>query len=136
MNNCSFVGRVGRDSETRFTPGGKPVTSWSLAVDSGFGESKQTIWLDCSLWGERGEKLAEYIKKGSLLGVTGELGQREHEGKTYLKLNVRDVKLCGSKPEGSAKPARGTQHAPDHGKPTLEDDAIPFSPRGKRSHWE
>jgi len=103
MNACNFIGRVGKDAETRFTPNGKPVTSWSLAVDSGYGEAKQTLWLDCSLWGERGQKVGEYIKKGSQLGVTGELGTRDHDGKTYLKLRVDNVTLCGSKQSDAAK---------------------------------
>ena len=128
MNNYACIGRVGKDAESRFTPSGKAVLSWSLAVDSGFGDAKQTIWLDCALWGERGTKLAEYIKKGSQLGVTGELGTREHEGKTYLKLNVRDVTLCGGKREESGA---GKTHSAQPRKPpssSLDDDgdSIPF----------
>lgn len=117
MNNCAFIGRAGRDAETRFTPGGKPVTSWSLAVDSGYGDNKQTIWVDCSIWGERGQKVAEYIKKGSQLGVHGELATREHEGKTYIKLNVQNVTLCGSK---QSDKAHGTAQ------PELPDEEVPF----------
>jgi single-strand DNA-binding protein len=118
MNNCNFIGRAGKDAETRFTPAGKAVTSWSLAIDSGFGDAKQTIWLDCSAWGERFQKVGEYIKKGSQLGVAGELGTREHEGRTYLKLRVDNVTLCGAKQEGSAKPVSRKE---------LDSDEIPFS---------
>lgn len=107
MNSCNFIGRAGRDAQTRYTVSGKTVTGWSLAVDSAFGDNKTTIWLDCNLWGERGGKLAEYITKGSQLGVTGELGTREHEGKTYITLNVRDVTLVGGKRD--AQPAQASQ---------------------------
>lgn len=134
MNVGNFIGRIGRDAVQRFTPNGKPVTSWSLAVDVGFGENKQTLWLDCAGWGERYGKLADYIKKGDRLGVTGEIGTREHDGKTYVTLNVRDVTLLGDK-KGDARPASKPSQ-PDHGKPTLDDDEIPFAPRGKRNHWE
>ena len=128
MNSCNFIGRVGKDAESRFTPSGKPVLSWSLAVDSGFGDAKQTLWLDCALWGDRGEILAQYVTKGSRLGVTGELGTREHEGKTYLRLNVRDVTLCGGKREESGA---GKTHSAQPRKPptsALDDDgdSIPF----------
>lgn len=99
MNNCNFIGRVGKDAVTRFTQGGKAVTGFSLAVDRGWGDRKETVWLDCSWWGERGTKVAEHIKKGDRLGVVGELGTREHEGKTYVTLDVRDVTLLGGKPE-------------------------------------
>lgn len=97
MNNCTFIGRIGRDPIVRETQSGKAVAGWSLAVDSGYGDNKTTVWIDCSLWGERARKLAEYIHKGDRIGVTGELGAREHEGKTYITLRVADVTLLGEK---------------------------------------
>jgi single-strand DNA-binding protein len=114
VNNCSFVGRVGKDAVTRFTQAGKAVTGWSLAIDKGWGDNKQTIWLDCTLWGERGEKIAPNILKGDRLGVVGELGTREHDGKTYVTLDVRDVTLLGNKPASSPDEGRGHKPA---GKP-------------------
>jgi single-strand DNA-binding protein len=121
MNNCTFIGRAGRDAVTRFTTNGKAVTGWALAVDTGFGENKQTTWLDCSAWGERFQKVCEYIKKGDRVGVAGEIGTREHDGKTYVTLNVREVTLLGEKRD--AKPAE-KQKAPQT---TVEEDSeIPF----------
>jgi single-strand DNA-binding protein len=110
VNNCSFVGRVGKDAVTRVTGTGKPVTGWSLAIDTGWGDKKTTTWLDCTLWGERGEKLADKILKGDRLGVSGELGTREHDGKTYVTLDVRDVTLLGNKPASTAD--EGLGHKP------------------------
>jgi single-strand DNA-binding protein len=96
MNVFTAIGRIGRDAVTRHTQAGKAVTGWALAVDKGWGDNKQTVWLDCSLWGERGEKVAGYIKKGDRLGVTGEIGTREHDGKTYITLDVREVTLLAA----------------------------------------
>lgn len=131
MNVFNCIGRVGKDAVERFTQGGKPVTGWSLAVDNGFGDNKQTIWLDCSWWGERAGKVAQYITKGSQLGVTGELGTREHDGKTYITLNVRDVSLVGGKsdaaPGSSRQTAQRREPAPAPADMTFDDDAnIPF----------
>jgi single-strand DNA-binding protein len=133
MNSLNAIGRVGRDAVTRHTQSGKAVTGWALAVDSGFGDNKQTIWLDCNLWGDRGEKVAPYITKGSQLGVSGEIGTREHEGKTYVTLNVRDVTLIGGKRETApqAKPKPAPQPEPGG----FVDDDIPFMVHGKRAHW-
>jgi len=124
---------------TRYTQAGKAVTGWALAVDKGWGDNKQTVWLDCSLWGERGEKLAQHITKGSQLGVTGEIGTREHDGKTYVTLDVRDVTLVGGKQEGNGggsnsgaparqRPARATDNVPSAAETASEfaDDDIPF----------
>lgn len=137
MNNFTAIGRIGRDAVTRFTQAGKPVTGWALAVDTGFGDNKQTIWLDCTLWGERGEKLADHIRKGDRLGVIGEIGTREHDGKTYITLNVSNVTLLGEKKEGQSggtssrrggqeqreRPQRATDNAP---RDEFEDSDIPF----------
>jgi len=99
MNSWSIIGRIGKDAETRHTAAGKSVTGFSVAVDQGWGENKKTIWVDCSLWGERGTKLATHIVKGDRIGVLGEMGTREHNGKTYITLDVRDVTLLGEKPQ-------------------------------------
>lgn len=142
MNNFSAVGRVGRDAVTRFTQAGKPVTGFSLAVDDGCGDNKTTTWLDCSLWGERGTKVAEYITKGSQLGVTGSIGTREHDGKTYVTLRVAEVSLIGGKPQGGGaggarggapareRPAKATDPVADA---EFADDDIPFV--SMRSGW-
>lgn len=127
MNNFSAVGRIGRDAVTRFTQGGKAVTGWALAVDKGFGENRQTVWLDCSWWGERGQKVAEFIKKGDRLAVVGEIGTRDHDGKTYVTLDIRDVTLLGEKKEGGTQ--RPARQAPPQNSPAQEfDDGsdIPF----------
>ena len=127
MNLCTFIGRIGKDAVTRYTQAGKPVTGWSLAVDFGFGEDKKTLWLDCALWGERGVKVSEYIRKGDRIGVSGELGTREHDGKTYITLNVRELTLLGEKKEGSAQQPRSTRkQPPTHEEAPVDEDEIPF----------
>lgn len=132
MNNFAAVGRIGRDAVTRFTQAGKAVTGWALAVDKGFGENKQTVWLDCSWWGERGQKVADFIKKGDRLAVVGEIGTRDHDGKTYVTLDIRDVTLLGEKKEGGTqRPARQAppQDSPAQNLPPIDDfadDDLPF----------
>ena len=131
MNVLNAIGRVGRDAVTRHTQAGKAVTGWSLAVDHGWGDNKQTVWLDCSLWGDRGERLAQYITKGSQLGVTGEIGTREHDGKTYVTLNVRDVTLVGGRGDGGGGANHGQRptqrQAPQQSAgDDFPDDDIPF----------
>ena len=125
MINFNDTGRLGRDAVTRTTQGGKQVTGFALAVDSGYGESKQTLWLDCSAWGERYVKLAPYLVKGGHVHVAGELGTREHEGKTYISVRVADVRLIGNKVSAQSpapKPAPPKPVQTDG----FEDDDIPF----------
>ena len=107
MNVFNAVGRVGKDAEVRFTPAGDAIAGWSLAVTHGYGKSEGTTWLNCSLFGKRGEALAQYITKGSQVAITGEILLNTYKGKdgtekSSLECRVNNVTLLGSKAE--AKP--------------------------------
>lgn len=87
-----IAGRVGRDAELRATPSGDSVLSFSVAVDSGWGDNKKTVWFRVSLWGERAEKLAQYIVKGKALLVEGDIdarGYKTREGEPAASLELR-----------------------------------------------
>lgn len=131
MNVFTASGNIGRDAEVR-QAGGTSVAGFSLAIKSGIGDKAQTIWLDCSIWGKQAESgLIQYLKKGQFVVVSGELGTREHDGKTYITLRVNTVTL-GGKSEQSApsKPAQPPQQparqAPAPAQTFDEDDDIPF----------
>jgi single-strand DNA-binding protein len=68
----TITGALGKDPEVRQTAGGK-VTSFSMATSVGFGESKQTIWWNISVWGDRFDKMLAHLKKGKYLTVTGSI---------------------------------------------------------------
>jgi single-strand DNA-binding protein len=134
MQNITIAGNIGRDAEQR-TAGQSNVTGFPVAVTSGFGDKKKTTWFDCNLWGNRGEKLAQYLTKGGKVAVSGELGTREgNDGKTYLSINVSEITLMGGKPDnggnqggyggdnGNQGGGYGQGGAPAGG---LEDD-VPF----------
>lgn len=129
MSNFKELVRAGKDAEVRYTQNGKSVAAFSAAFASGWGNNKQTVWLDCSYWGERGEKVAPYIKKGNQLVVEGDLGMREYEGKTYLTLRVTDIRLVSGK-RGSG-PANDEQKAAVAARDFSDD--IPFA--WNNGHW-
>ena len=95
MKNVTIAGRIGRTAELRRTQGGDAVTSFSVAVDDRSGKDKTTVWFDCSIWGKRAESLSQYLTKGTAVCVSGDLGTREHNGKTYLTVRVNDVTMLG-----------------------------------------
>ena len=143
MNVFTASGNIGRDAEVR-NAGGTPVAGFSLAVKSGYGDKAQTVWVDCSLWGKQAESgLVQYLKKGQFVVVTGELGTREHEGKTYVTLRVSNVTLGGK--QDMQKSAQGQQQQQGYQQPQQRpqqqmrqpqggyqefDDTIPFAPIG------
>lgn len=130
MNNCTFAGRLGRDAKTR-NVGDTQATSFSLAVDeyAGRGE-RRTLWVDCTIWGERGAKLAEFLAKGTPVAVSGQAGVRTYEGQggtnAVLTLRVAEIALLGSKAD-SERPAATKCQAPAAQAPaSVQDDDIPF----------
>ena len=135
MNVLTATGNLGKDAEVR-TAGGSTVCGFSLAMTAGYGDKKQTVWLDCSIWGKQAEgALPGYLKKGQQVAVSGELSTREHEGKTYLQLRVNSIDLIGKRDDSQqaapAQPRQQAQAAPQQ--PAQQsggaiDDDIPFAP--------
>ena len=123
MNSLTVVGKVGKDAVLRHA-GDKPVLSFSVASDAGWGDRKKTTWLDCSLWGKRGESLAKNILKGDKILVIGEMSTREHDGKTYVTLDVKEVELLGGKREDSQPSSR--QQERNSSEAGFDDGEIPF----------
>ena len=130
MNVLSAIGNLPRDAELRFLPDGSPVLSFSVALNSGYGDKAQTDWLECSFFGKRGESLAPFLTKGMKIGVTGEISTnkyktKEGEERTSLRLRVNEVTLTGNKSDSStAEPAS----KPAPASKTIEDieEDIPF----------
>lgn len=75
MNTITIIGNIGNDAETRFTQSGKAVTSFSIASNDGTKDKPRTVWFRCALWGDYGQKLCEYLTKGTLVAVTGRIDQ-------------------------------------------------------------
>ena len=125
MNVLTTSGNLGKDAEVR-QAGNSTVASFSLAMKSGYGDKAQTIWLDCSIWGKQAESgLVQYLKKGQFVVVSGEMGTREYEGKTYITLRVNSVTLGGKSelPRQQAGQQAPAQQAITN---AAYDDDIPF----------
>ena len=126
MNVFSFTGNLGKDCRTG-NAGGTAVCNFSVAVKSGYGDNAVTHWVDVALWGKQAEsKLPDYLKKGQMVAVSGELGTREHEGKTYLTCRANSVDLIGKRDESAPAPATAQQaQRPAPPADDLSDD-VPF----------
>lgn len=120
MKNITIAGRLTKDAETRTLNNGDKVASFSVAVDDRAGKEKATIFFECSLYGKRGEGLAQYLTKGSSVTVTGDLTKREYEGKTYLGVRVDNLTLQGGKSESAGSGGQKAQA------PAYDDGDSPF----------
>ena len=85
LNRVQLIGHLGKDPESRFTPTGKKVAQFSIAISQrwkGGGETKEyTEWVNVEAWGRLGEVAQQYLKKGSLVYLEGHLKTDKYEDK-------------------------------------------------------
>jgi single-strand DNA-binding protein len=120
MPTLSDVGRLGRDAEIRYTPGGDAVCNLALACEygrKGTDGKKPTQWIDATLWGKQAEALAPYLLKGQQLHFTIDDAHVEtfpkSDGTQGIKLTGRVIviKFAGSPPQQD-QPAPQQQSRP------------------------
>ncbi len=86
LSKIQIIGNLGRDPELRYTPNGRPVASFTVAVNQSTRNQQTNEWIEStdwfrvSVWGERGERVAESLRKGSRVFVDGRFKTREFEG--------------------------------------------------------
>lgn len=107
LNRVELIGRLGRDPETRFTPTGRKVCQFSLAVDRRWrtseGEPRDaTDWFNVEAWGRLGEICQEYLSKGKLVYLEGRLQTDRYEQggdvKYFTKVIARAMQMLERKP--------------------------------------
>ncbi len=129
INVFTASGRLGNDMDVRYTPNNKCIGSFSLPVESGWGENKKTAWVTCKLFGERAEKLSQYLTKGSQVSVTGafQLDEWEKDGVKHSRpvIIVNDMQLPpkqdgGVPQQGWGQPQQPTQQQAPQQQPTRQ----------------
>ncbi|HEX8941358.1 MAG TPA: single-stranded DNA-binding protein [Candidatus Limnocylindrales bacterium] len=148
MSLCKMllIGNLGRDPEMRYTPSGRPVTQFTLAVNRNTknqeGEwQEQTEWFRVTAWGQLAERTAEQLRKGSKVFVEGRFQSREWEGQdgqkrtalevtadTVLTLDRRQRDEEGGEAGFPARPAAAPKPAPAGGgyDESSDIDDLPF----------
>lgn len=135
MNSWNFIGNTGRDAEVKFLANGDPITNFSVAVKSGYGKNEVNSWVNCSIYGKRGQAVAQYITKGMQIGVIGEALLRSWDNKdgvkqSSLECRVNDVTLLGGKSDHAnpkAKQESPAKQGVGGGKFDDFEDDIPFN---------
>ena len=149
LNQCNFIGRLGKDVELRYMPSGKAVANFSLACGDDYKDKEtgqkveQTNWIKVSMFGRPAEVIAEYCKKGSRLFVTGKQVTRKWQDKDgndrysteiiaseFQMLDTRSVSDSGQSDTQRQEAVAGeTQGGGDF------SDDIPFAPlRGTNAY--
>lgn len=123
-----IIGNVGRDAELRYTPQGKAVANFSVAVTErwGSGDQKQehTKWFRVTVWEKQAELANEYVKKGMQIQIVGSINASAYANKTTneptasLELTARSMQFLGSKSDtGGFMPQYDEHGFPIDGEP-------------------
>lgn len=93
INNWVGVGRLTKDPELRYTANGTAVTNFTIACNRPFKtDGKQEAdFINCVVWRKPAENLANYMKKGNLIGVDGRIQTRSYEGQDGKRVYVTEV---------------------------------------------
>jgi single-strand DNA-binding protein len=96
VNRVILVGNLGRDPELRYTAGGQPVASFSVATNERWNDregktQERTEWHRIVVWGKQGENCANYLQKGRTVYIEGRLQTREWEDKEGQKRQTTEV---------------------------------------------
>ncbi|HFI0121412.1 TPA: single-stranded DNA-binding protein [Streptococcus suis] len=94
INNVVLVGRMTRDAELRYTPSNQAVATFTLAVNRNFknqdGE-READFINVVIWRQQAENLANWAKKGALIGVTGRIQTRSYDNQQGQRVYVTEV---------------------------------------------
>lgn len=127
------VGNLGRDPEMRYTQGGVPVCSFSIAdtekwTDTHGQPQEKTTWFRVTAWNKLAETCAQYLSKGRLVMVVGTIGAsawKKDDGtpQASLELNAKTVRFLGGKKDGDDNGGFRDIAGSD---PQIDEDEIPF----------
>ena len=141
LNSVCLVGRMTKDAELRYTPSNKAVATFSLAVNRNFknqnGE-READFINCVIWRQQAENLANWAKKGALIGITGRIQTRNYENQQGQRVYVTEVvadnfQLLESRKDREAGQSQ-EYNQPDFSRQTpmnanpmdISDDDLPF----------
>lgn len=143
LNNVSLVGRTTRDVELRYTPSNVAVATFTLAVNRNFknenGE-READFINCVMWRQQAENLANWVKKGALIAITGRIQTRSYDNQQGQRVYVTEVvaetfQLLESRnqvQQANQNHAQVPQQAPDFSRSAstnpldISDDMLPF----------
>ncbi|MCX7625121.1 MAG: single-stranded DNA-binding protein [Candidatus Sumerlaeaceae bacterium] len=129
LNKVMVTGRVTRDAEVRFLPSGTAVTTFSVAVNRRFIDSKtnewreETLFLDVETWGKLAERCGEVLKKGTPVYVEGRLRSDSYENREGQR--VTKIKVVAERVSPFEVPGRATEPVPEELNGDFDASSLP-----------
>ena len=142
INQTTLVGRLTNDVNLRYTPSNVAVATFTLAVNRTFKNEngdREADFINCVMWRQQAENLANWAKKGALIGITGRIQTRSYDNQQGQRVYVTEVvaeqfQLLESRNSQGQQNNKGRaqQQTPDfsrsaNGNPLdISDDDLPF----------
>jgi len=127
LNRWQGIGRLTADPELKYTPNGHAVCTYSIAVEDGYGDNKDTQFINIVLWRKKAETDANQLKKGDLIYVEGRLVIRSYENKEGQKKYVTEVVANDTKYLVWGKMRDNSGQASNNNQQSIEQDIeVPF----------
>ena len=142
MNSICLVGRLTKDVDLRYTPSNVAVATFTLAVNRTFKNEngdREADFINCVMWRQQAENLANWTKKGALIGITGRIQTRNYDNQQGQRVYVTEVvaetfQLLESRNSQGQQNNQGQprQQAPDFSRTEstnpldISDDMLPF----------
>lgn len=98
INNVVLVGRLTKESDLKYTQSGSAVATFTLAVNRSFKTQegiREADFINCVIWEKQAENLANFTRKGSLIGVVGRIQTRNYENQQGQRVYVTEI-VCES----------------------------------------
>ena len=136
LNKVQIIGHLGREPEMRYTPAGKPVTTFTVAVSRTWntmdGERhSETEWFNIVAWGNLAEICKQYLTKGQQVYIEGRLQSRRWDDKEGVKHNsveivANEMMMLGERRDHNNHAQQTSESAPSEGEMTANEDEFPF----------
>lgn len=128
LNSTCLVGRLTKNVELKYTPSNQAVATFTLAVNRPFksqnGE-READFINCVIWRQQAENLANWAKKGALIGITGRIQTRSYENQQGQRVYVTEVVADNFQLLESRKD-REAGHSQGYGQPDFSRQAEPM----------
>lgn len=139
LNSTCLVGRLTKDAELKYTPSNQAVATFTLAVNRPFksqnGE-READFINCVIWRQQAENLANWAKKGALVGITGRIQTRNYENQQGQRVYVTEVvadnfQLLEFNKQNGQNQTQSHSQQPNFGSNeadpfVIDDDSLPF----------
>ena len=140
LNSTVLVGHMTDNAKLRYTPSNQAVATFTLAVNRNFksqnGE-READFINCVIWRQQAENLANWAKKGALIGITGRIQTRNYENQQGQRVYVTEVvaeqfqllegqKERGNQSQGNSQPDFGRNEPMQSNPMDILDSDLPF----------